>query len=593
MPKLPDLAQLGARQAPQNRQGIARQDTTAAGMGLAQVGLVIGQIGEEIQKKNDEQAVFEARRKLDQWGRDTLYDPEKGVVAKKGADALDLPSKILVEYDKFVGEVGATLTTSRQRKVFQDMAQSRRNQVADFTIRHAVTQKEVYEKGMLNADIASSSERATTLAASGDVNGAKAEIDTAALRIAGFMKSRGASGEEISLALKTNSSKTHASVVAAMVSKGEPTAAQAYFDANSGAMLQDDITRVSGALKESVLRATSQTFATEVMAKNLPMTEALALAREQFKAKPEVAEAATREIKVRYAEQEASRVQAVKQVTTEAWSALMERGSMNAIPAATMARLRTDAPEEERQMRDWLEAKWRRSKADAEDKKTEDWSTYLMLQDMALTKPEQFTDPQTLLKAEPHLSKAQMSNLVSLRGQLERGDAKAMQSQRMVKTTVDMLKAEIVKAGVDLTPRDNESKQMREDRAAFFGALTMTLQEKAAAKGSPLTEAEMRQEGMNLLREAVDTNSGIPGLGWFATKRKGFQIATDPNIKPDANFVIARFNDIPADRRDALLGRLYPKGVPLSPYGGQIVTSEDKAKIEAAYTRAVRAGYYK
>lgn len=50
MPKLPDLAQLGARQAPQNRQGIARQDTTAAGMGLAQFGNAIGQFGEELNK---------------------------------------------------------------------------------------------------------------------------------------------------------------------------------------------------------------------------------------------------------------------------------------------------------------------------------------------------------------------------------------------------------------------------------------------------------------------------------------------------------------------------------------------------------------
>lgn len=591
MAKLPDSSAFGQREVPRaSRQVIDRApDPTARAM--QEFGQTLQQVGEQISAKDDEQAVFEARRKLDEWERTKLYDAQQGVVSKRGSDALDLPKTVPVEFDKFAGEVGATLTTNRQRDVFRQMAQARRNQVADFTIRHATTQKEIYEKGQFEADLASASDRASMLASNGDTNGAKAEIETAGLRITSFMKKRGASGEEISAALKTNSSKSHAAVIASMLSKGEATAAQAYLEANSGAMLQDDVTRVTGALKEGVARATSQTFATEVMAKDLPMTEALAMAREQFKAKPELAEAATREIKTRYAEKEASRVQEVKQVTTDAWSALMARGSMNAIPPATMDRLRKEAPEEERQMRDWLDAKWRRAKADAENKKSEDWSTYMMLQDMALTQPEKFTDPQTLLKAEPFLSKAQMGNLVGLRGQIERGDAKAMQSQRMVKTTVEMLKAEIAKAGVDLTPKDNEPKQVREERAAFFGALTMALQEKAQAKGQPLTEAEMRLEGMNLLREAIDTNSGVMGL--FQTKKKGFQIATDPNIKPEANFVVARFDDIPADRRDALLGRLYPNGVPRSPYGGQLVTSEDKAKIEAAYTRAVRAGYYK
>jgi hypothetical protein len=50
MPRLPDLTQLGRRPVPQSRQGIAQQDTTAAGRGMAQVGQAIDQISDVVTK---------------------------------------------------------------------------------------------------------------------------------------------------------------------------------------------------------------------------------------------------------------------------------------------------------------------------------------------------------------------------------------------------------------------------------------------------------------------------------------------------------------------------------------------------------------
>lgn len=265
MPRLPDISQLGRRPVPQDRGGIATQNTTAPGLAMAQVGQVIGQIGEEIQKKNDEQAVFEARRKLDQWERDTLYDAEKGVVAKRGVDALELPNKVPQDYDKFAGEVASTLTTNRQRKVFQDMAQSRRNQVADFTIRHATQQKEVYERSEMNATLASSSERAIALATNGDTAAARAELDVSGARLMSYMKVRGAPGEEISMALKANASGTHEAVVRSLVNKGDPLAAKAYFEANSAGMLEKDKLQAGGLLKQGLLLSKSQEAADKIV----------------------------------------------------------------------------------------------------------------------------------------------------------------------------------------------------------------------------------------------------------------------------------------------------------------------------------------
>lgn len=577
MARLPDVTALGSRPVPVNRQGIATQDTSSAGRGMAQFGAVISQVAEDISKKNDEQAVFEARRKLDEWERSTLYDPENGVVAKRGADALDLPKRIPEEYDKFAGEIGKGLTTNRQRQVFQEMAQSRRNQVADFTIRHATTQKEVYEKGQITADIDSSSDRAVMLASNGDTAGARAEIDTASLRLTSFMKQRGASGEEIANALKTNGSKTHAAVVASLVNKGDPLGAQAYLDANKGGMMQDDMTRASGALKEGVLRQKSQSFGDEVTSSGMTLPAALAKARERFTGDEEVA--AIHEVKTRFAEAEAVRAQAAKQVTTEAWSMLMEKGSLSAIPATVMTRLRADAPEEERQMRDWLEAKWRRNKADAESKKTEDWGTFMFLQDLANNEPEKFMDPATLLKAEPHLSKSQMAHLVSKRDGISKQDVKESSVQRMVKSTIGMLKGDIAAAGIDLTP-DPKNKKAAEESARFMGVLTMTLEQQAA--GGKMDEKQLRRLGLGLLREGVEQDA------FFPTKLRGYQIqGGDPKAK-GKNFVLRQYGDIPKEARNELDGELRR----IKNLGTRKLSSEQEQEIERAYTIGVKQGRY-
>jgi hypothetical protein len=584
MPTLPDVSSLGARPVPVNRQGIARQDTTAAGMGMAQIGNVIGQIGEEIQKKNDEQAVFEARRKLDQWERDTLYDPEKGVASKRGVDALDLPSKIPGEYDKFASQVGETLSSNRQRQVFQEMAQSRRNQVADFTIRHALTQKEVYEKGQLNADMIASSDRAVLLASNGDPAAARAELAVSGDRLTSFMKARGASGEEIALALKTTASGAHEAAVRAMVNKGDPTAAQAYLEANAGSMLEKDKAQAMGLLKEGALRVKSQTFADEVMSSSMDMGAALAEARKRFKGDEEVA--ATHEVKTRFAEQEAVKAQAVKQVSTDAWSVLMEKGSMSAIPASMMEQLRTKAPEEERQMRDWLEQKWRRAKADAENKDI-DPQVFYGLRMMAAENPEAFAKLD-ILKSAPYLSKQHESQLIELQAGIGKGDLKAMESQATVKRTIGMLKAEIGQAGIDLTltEKDKNSAKAKET-VAFMGAVTQALDEATASKGRPLTNDEAKKIGLGMLREGIEQGSGIFGIG--QTRKRGYQIATDPDIQPGANFVAARFGDIPAAVRNALITDYRAA----KNKGSRALTTEDEQAIERAYTRGVNEGRFK
>jgi hypothetical protein len=584
MAKLPDSTAFGQRATPRPSLDVVETRSGDVARAMSNLGQTLAEVGEEVGKKEDEQAVFEARRKLDEWERKAIYDPTSGVVAKRGADALNLPGQVTKDFDTFAGEVGQTLGSNRQRKIFQDMAQSRRNQVADFTVRHATQQKEVYERGQLNADMASSSDRAVDLARYGNLNGAKAELDTSGDRLVSFLKSRGASGEEVSAALKEHTSKTHFATVAALVNAGKPMDAQQYMEANGGGMRSEESIRAAGLLKEGTLRAKSQAFADTVMTEGLSMSDALAKARTTFTGDEEVA--ATHEIKTRYAEKEAGRAQTVKQLSTEGWSVVVERGTKGLTPALT-ERLRIEAPEELRQMRDWEQAKWRQAKADAEGK-DQDPATFYGLRMMAAENPEQF-GKLDLLKSQPLMSKQHWNHLVELQAGISKGDMRAMESQRVMKSTISTIKNEILAAGIDLTPKEGTSQAKQ--TAAFFGTLNAALDEATVTKGKPLTSEEARRIGMSMLRDGIEQGSGVGGF--FQTKRRGYQIATDPNIKPGASFIVKPYGDIPAADRDSLLREIYPNGAPKSPYGGDAVPLETRAEIERMYTRGLNAGKFK
>lgn len=583
MARLPTSEALGPRPQPSAPRDVVSYDGGAVARATVGLGQVLSQVGEQLEKKNDEQAVFEARRKLDEWERSTLYDPEKGVVAKRGVDALSLPGKVTADYDKFASQVAGTLGSNRQRQVFQDMAQSRRNQVADFTVRHATQQKEVYERGQVNADMAASGDRAVLLASNGDTLGAKAELDVASGRLASFMRARGMSGEEIAGAVKENSSKTHTAVIQALVNNGDPTGAKAYLDNNGAAMLEADKIRVNGVLKEGVLRAKSQAFADETMPQNLGLEATLERAREQFKADPLARDAAVQEIKTRFAEREAATSLVQKQNGDTAWKIITNGGSRKQIPAQVWNSL---AGEEQRQINDYIEQKWRRAKADAKGDDI-DPDAYYNLRMMASEQPDAFAKID-LAKVSPMVSAKHMDQLINIQSGINKGDLKLMQSQETLKRTVGMLKAEIGSAGIDLTitEKDKNSAKAKET-TAFIGAVTQALDSAVAAKGGPLTDAEARSIGMGMLREGIEQGSGIFGIG--QTKKRGYQIATDPDIKPGANFVAARFGDIPeAVRKDLVMTYRAQSG-----RGTRPLTDADEAAIERAYTKGLQQGRFR
>jgi hypothetical protein len=235
-------------------------------------------------------------------------------------------------------------------------------------------------------------------------------------------------------------------------------------------------------------------------------------------------------------------------------------------------------------MRDWLEAKYRRAKDDAEGKKTDGFDTFYGLVRMAQDEPAKFA-ALDLRKTAPLVGKEQISTLVRLQTGISKSDAKAMEEQNMVKATLGLIKGEVASIGIDLSPKEGTAQA--KETAKFLGALSQSLMQAAQAKGSPLTSDEAKRIGMNMVREGVEQGSGIFGFG--QTTKRGYQIATDPNIKPGASFIVAPFDKIPEALRNEAIADVRDK----YKLGTRPLTDAHKAEVERAYTAAVQAGKVK
>lgn len=329
--------------------------------------------------------------------------------------------------------------------------------------------------------------------------------------------------------------------------------------------------------------ATAQVYADDALAKGLSFTDALA---GTSKFSGSAREAANREIRQRFSDQQTAKALDVKAITTAGWSSVMQNGTMP--PTKQLLELREKAPEEERQMRDYLLAKSRQAKADATKGAETDQHVWYGLRRMAWENPASFANLD-LERSRPYLSNADFQELGTLQTAVGKADAKAMQSQQVLKSTLSMLKPDIAAAGIDLTPK--EGSKAAEKTTEFYSAMTRALDSATAAKGAPLDDKEAREIGISMLREGIEQGSGFLGIG--KTKKRGYEIATDPNIAPGSSFIAKPYSEIPESIRTQLISAYKAKN-PNAPYlrGGGL-TSDQEAEIERAYTRGVELGRFK
>lgn len=588
MPVVPTYDNLRTSVAPMPGPQVGPMDGPARQS--AQFGEAVGRAGGALQSiMLDEQQLADQTRIADAMNQAVAarlrltHDQNDGYTRLVGRAALERPDGKGLD-EEYAGRlkgdidaIDAGLGNDQQRRVFRQQAGQMLVQFGADVAQYRNRQHTAYQISTAEGTIATARDMASLESGNPEaVAQAQGAIKAAVYELG---RLHGWSAQETLAKTVEQLSTMHASVATEAIQQGRIDYAKTYLEQVKAELTPQARMQLGAALKIGDTNARAQAFGDEVIGKGLTLSDALGEARKRFEGEAEVA--AVREVKDRFGEQEIARALDVKAVGSAAWSAVMATGR---IPPTMLADLRAKAPEEERQIRDWLEAKQRWAKADAEGKQQTDMDVYYGLRRMAMDDPAAFS-ALDLRRSQPYLKDGDLKHLIELQGSISKGDAKAMESQRVVKQTLGAIRAEVTAIGIDLSPK--EGSPQAKETAQFLGALTQALDDATRGKGAPLTPDEAKRIGMGMVREGVEQGSGV--FGTFQTKKRGYQIATDPDIPPGASFVSARFSDIPAAARNGLAAELRQKrGI-----GTRALTSSEEAEVERAYTRGIQTGRFK
>lgn len=588
MPVVPTYDNLRTSVAPMPGPQVGPMDGPARQS--AQFGEAVGRAGGALQSiMLDEQQLADQTRIADAMNQAVAarlrltHDQNDGYTRLVGRAALERPDGKGLD-EEYAGRlkgdidaIDAGLGNDQQRRVFRQQAGQMLVQFGADVAQYRNRQHTAYQISTAEGTAATARDMASLESGNPEaVAQAQGAIKAAVYELG---RLHGWSAQETLAKTVEQLSTMHASVATEAIQQGRIDYAKTYLEQVKAELTPQARMQLGAALKIGDTNARAQAFGDEVIGKGLTLSDALGEARKRFEGEAEVA--AVREVKDRFGEQEIARALDVKAVGSAAWSAVMATGR---IPPTMLADLRAKAPEEERQIRDWLEAKQRWAKADAEGKQQTDMDVYYGLRRMAMDDPAAFS-ALDLRRSQPYLKDGDLKHLIEIQGSISKGDAKAMESQRVVKQTLGAIRAEVTAIGIDLSPK--EGSPQAKETAQFLGALTQALDDATRGKGAPLTPDEAKRIGMGMVREGVEQGSGV--FGTFQTKKRGYQIATDPDIPPGASFVSARFSDIPAAARNGLAAELRQKrGI-----GTRALTSSEEAEIERAYTRGIQTGRFK
>lgn len=576
-------------QAPQGPTpgAIAADQEAKLGQAMSGAGNMLARITVLEQEKADEFRVAEAINKVTQARQRMTFDSTEGFTQLKGSNALEPDeSGNGLDYrygQKLQGEIDSvakTLGNERQRAAFMQKAGQIKTAFNGDILSHMGRENQVYQvsvvNGMINNGLQSISLAGT--------DSAKIQQGLDGIVQAVDMNPLGKSPEELKAAKIEALSSAHMIVLTNATEIEESrnlTFAKEYFEKNKDTMTEKDRVKAAKVIQVTTDRVKTQEFGDMVMADGLSEMDALDLARKSFTGKER--DDAVAEVKARFADNAIAEANEVRKLGKAAWSQVMKTGRLTASMINT---LEEKSPEELRQIRDWQDQKRRQAKAEAEGGSAAKDGEYYKWRRMSMDNPEQFATLD-LSKAEPYLSRADYRHLIEVQAGLVKGDARQMENIRVFKSTVQLIDQEIKKAGIDMTPK--EGTPQAAEAAAFKDSLMRALDTATKEKGAPLKQEEAKRIGMAMLREGVEQGSGI--FGFFQTKRRGYKIATDPTIKPDANFIAANYNDIPEKARTELLKEIYPNGVPRTPYG-EVVDKSVREKIERAYTKGLNQGRF-
>lgn len=240
--------------------GVRGQQMEQAGNAGLQIGNAILGAQAEMARKNNVRRANEAIAATGDGLRAYLNDPEKGLFARQGVNALGSTKEATDYLEKMQKDVVDTLDNDAQREAFNSLWINRRDSTLDSVARYEASQKrqadEASQQLVVKDAIADASTNYTNAAMRDEaINRAMAAID---------QNLGGLPPEAIAIQKEAALSSIHASITERYLDAGNTGAANAYFKANKQFIQGDDAGRLEKSMKEGNEQANAYSTAARI-----------------------------------------------------------------------------------------------------------------------------------------------------------------------------------------------------------------------------------------------------------------------------------------------------------------------------------------
>ena len=463
MPTVPVYGQPRVQSAPLPGARLNPQAPNAAFAGAPPVDLsgvshVLAGIVQEERQRANEVALVDADEQLGRFETSLLYDPEKGLLNRRGRDAFEVPELAKGEWEKKVGEIEAGLANDAQRSAFRRLTVQRGVDVDRTIQRHVSGEMRSYEeertKSLLDVELNAA------LNAYQDPE----RVDMAATRITdaitNFARHNGLSAETRDAQVQGAVSSVYAGVVDRMLADGDDLAAKKYYESVKDKISGGDSVRTVKALELGSVRGESQRQADRISDAAPNLTAALVEARKLDD--PDVRAATEDRLRQYYATKSQAKRQKEEEDEVRALNVIERTHDVHSIPhslwdtfdGGTRSSLRSYA----RQLAEGLPVET-------------NWQSYYDLLSFATSR-----DPKehaafmrtNLAGYRPKLGNRELEELTRLQAKMRAGGATADVALSGYQTTAGIVNGALNAIGIDPTPTPSDEPDSDAAKAALF-----------------------------------------------------------------------------------------------------------------------------
>jgi DNA-binding Lrp family transcriptional regulator len=432
-------------------------------------------------------AILEAENMLNQWENQNLYG-EQGALNRKGSNAFGVDEEYSKKYSEDIQTFRSNLRGEDVIQAFDNLSQSRYNNVNRQLKRHSFTEKDKYFADSMKAAVDSSLMRAENNAFDDGVVGDSINSAISAYSI--WAESQGKPREEIKVRTAQLKDEGFTKAISARLDS-DPMGAKAFFDKVKGQMSGGSVAKISKALEVGTTRATSQANADAIV--NANMGEGLDTWLKEARAikDPKVRDETVMRVKTRWSEKEQIDKIKSNKDKADAWSIVVNGKNTEGISNNLWNSLDAETQKE------------MQSYADKNGEIETDLVTYADLRGKALSNPKEFAD-ENLSKYLNKLDERDFRAFVELQQTVRKNNKSIDSSTRTINAiAVDRLQAVGVDTGVGADDKDKQRT------ASFYRTLSGRIEADQEELGRKLKESEVEDIIDNLLVKGELDGSGI------------------------------------------------------------------------------------